>query len=469
MFYETYFENVFDKCEGLDLEAYNRSIKKFLSSLHEKRQNGHRSCQFLSPYLKLPSDRKDLTGIRKTASRISKNFSDVVVLGTGGSSLGAQMLVSLVGKQIYVPNGGARLHFPDNLGPHTMQQLINELDLSTTHFLVISKSGGTAETIAQMLACFSKMLTFAGEKEIRNHFTIIVQPGKSFLHDFAKKWRLPLHYHDPDLGGRFSVLSVVGLLPAMIAGLDVIALREGAEQILQSVMSADHVSEMGPAVGAIAAYELQKTQNININVMMPYECRLKSFSAWYKQLWAESLGKDGKGATPVDALGPVDQHSQLQLFLDGPNDKYFTILTSSTKGTGPTIDSTLIQDDSYSYMAGCTIGDLVEAEAISTITALKQMGKPVRHIRIRELNERTLGALIMHFMLETIICAHLMDVNPHDQPSVEVGKDLTRQYLADLRSVKSSIVMGGLGPLAKTRSGSNGHKPGKRVTQEEFL
>lgn len=441
MLYETHFDNVFDKCDDIDLESYDSKVKDFLSTLREKRNFGKNRRKYLYPYLQLPSERGDLTEIRKTASRISSRFRDVVVLGTGGSSLGAQMLVSLSGEQLYVPNGKARIHFPDNLGPHTMQQLISELDLANTHFLVISKSGGTAETIAQMLACFSNLLTLVGEDEVKHYFTVIVQPGESFLHDFAVKWRLPIHYHDPDLGGRFSVFSIVGLLPAMIVGLDVVALRDGAEQVLKSVMEADHVCNMSAAMGAIAAYELQKKQAININVMMPYECRLESFSAWYKQLWAESLGKNGKGTTPFSAMGPVDQHSQLQLFLDGPHDKYFTVITTSSRGAGPTIDSMLIEDANFKYMAGATIGDLVKAEANSTIEALGERGKPVRHIKVGELNERSLGALIMHFILETVIAAELFDVDPYDQPSVEYGKNLTKEYLTQLRDVRQTISM----------------------------
>ena len=452
MLYETHFENVFDKCDDIDLESYDEKVKNFLSTLREKRNFGKNKRKYLFPYLQLPSERSDLTDIRKTADRISKNFKDVVVLGTGGSSLGAHMLVSISGEQIYVPNGKARIHFPDNLGPHTMQQLISELDLSNTHFLVISKSGGTAETIAQMLACFSNLLTLVGEERIKEYFTVIVQPGKSFLHDFAVKWRLPIHYHDADLGGRFSFLSIVGLLPAMIVGLDVVALRDGAEQVLQSIMDADHVCEMAPAMGAIASYELQKKHNININVMMPYECRLENFSNWYKQRWAESLCKNGMGTTPISALGPMDQHSQLQLFLDGPNDKYFTVITTSSKGAGPTIDSKLIDDDDYTFMAGATIGDLVHAESNSTIEALGERGKAVRHIKIREINERTLGALAMHFILETIISADLFGVNPHDQPSVEYGKNLTKQYLSNLHNLKQTIPLPKRKPAAKIDS-----------------
>lgn len=439
MLYETSFDNVFDQCDDIDLEFYDQKIKKFITSLSEKRKVGKNGKRFVYPYLKLPEERDDLTEIRQTADRIAERFKDVVVLGTGGSSLGAQMLVSLLGEQIYVARNKARIHFPANLGPHTMQQLISELDLSKTHFLVISKSGGTAETVAQMLACFSNLLTIVGKERISDYFTVIVQHGDSFLHKFATRWRLPIHYHDPDLGGRFSVLSIVGLLPAMIVGLDVVALRDGAAQVLKSTMEAKHVSKMPPAMGAIASHELQFKQNININVMMPYECRLEGFSNWYKQLWAESLGKQGKGTTPFTALGPMDQHSQLQLFLDGPNDKYFTVITTSSKGAGPTIDSTLIDDEEYQFMAGATIGDLVKAEANSTVEALGERGKPVRHIRIREINERSLGALVMHFMLETIFTAELIGVNPHDQPSVEYGKNLTKEYLAALHSKKQTI------------------------------
>lgn len=439
MLYETSFDNVFDQCDDIDLESYDKTIKKFISTLREKRKTDRNGRRFVYPYLQLSRERDDLTEIRRTADRISENFKDVVVLGTGGSSLGAQMLVSLFGEQIYVDKSKARIHFPANLGPHTMQQLISELDLSKTHFLVISKSGSTVETMAQMLACFSNLLTVVGKEKISEYFTVIVQPGKSFLHDFAMRWRLPVHYHDPDLGGRFSVLSVVGLLPAMIVGLDVVALRDGAAQILNSTMDAAHVSNIPSAMGAIATHELQHKQNININVMMPYECRLEGFSNWYKQLWAESLGKQGKGTTPFTALGPMDQHSQLQLFLDGPNDKYFTVITTSSKGAGPTIDSTLIEDAEYQYMAGATIGDLVKAEANSTVEALGERGKPVRHIRIREINERSLGALTMHFMLETIFTAELIGVNPHDQPSVEYGKNLTKEYLAELHNFNQTI------------------------------
>jgi glucose-6-phosphate isomerase len=154
---------------------------------------------------------------------------------------------------------------------------------------------------------------------------------------------------------------------------------------------------------------------------------------WYRQLWAESLGKKGKGTTPVRALGPVDQHSQVQLYLDGPKDKLFTFVFGPTQGTGGKITRALTNGDpELAYLEDRTVGDLAEAEGKATATALAQSGRPVRVIRLPKLNEESLGALLMHFMLETIIAGALMDVDPFDQPAVEQGKILTRQYLKDM-------------------------------------
>jgi glucose-6-phosphate isomerase len=167
--------------------------------------------------------------------------------------------------------------------------------------------------------------------------------------------------------------------------------------------------------------------------MMPYLDRLERFAMWYRQLWAESLGKQGKGTTPVRALGPVDQHSQVQLYLDGPKDKLFTFIFGPTQGAGARITPALTAGDAeLAYLEGRTVGDLAAAEGKATATALSQSERPVRILRLPQLDAETLGALLMHFMLETIIAAHLMEVDPFDQPAVEQGKILTRQYLKDM-------------------------------------
>jgi glucose-6-phosphate isomerase len=164
--------------------------------------------------------------------------------------------------------------------------------------------------------------------------------------------------------------------------------------------------------------------------MMAYADRLERFTRWYVQLWAESLGKDGKGTTPVAAIGPVDQHSQLQLFIAGPRDKLFTVVTVDSAGRGPRIDADLARIAGEPDFGGKTIGDLVAAQGRATAETLAKNGCPVRTMHLGRVDERSIGELLMHFMLETIIAAHLLGVDPFDQPAVEEGKILAKKYLA---------------------------------------
>jgi glucose-6-phosphate isomerase len=165
---------------------------------------------------------------------------------------------------------------------------------------------------------------------------------------------------------------------------------------------------------------------------MPYIDRLAPFGFWFRQLWAESLGKDGKGTTPVRAVGAVDQHSQLQLYLAGPADKLFTLVTLDQAGTGAAFPPDLAQDGALAYLAGKRLGDLLAAEQRATVTSLLRNGRPTRVIHLARLDEERLGALFMHFMLETIIAADLLGVDAFDQPAVEEGKVLARQYLGEM-------------------------------------
>ena len=239
--------------------------------------------------------------------------------------------------------------------------------------------------------------------------------------------------HDPGIGGRYSGLSNVGLLPAAILGLDIAAIRAGAAMALAPVLAKRPAADVPSALGAalnVAAAGAGK----NIAVLMAYADKLERFSRWYVQLWAESLGKDGKGTTPLGALGPVDQHSQLQLFIAGPRDKLFTVITTGTKGQGPRIDAELAKRAGEPDLGGRTMGDLVAAQGRATAETLAKNGCPVRTMHVETLNEESLGALMMHFMLETMIAAHLIGVDAFDQPAVEEGKVLAKQYLAVARA-----------------------------------
>jgi glucose-6-phosphate isomerase len=387
------------------------------------------------PLLRLPAKTDDLDEITKAAARLRADATDVMVLGTGGSSLGGQTLAQLAdvavrGAEAF--RAGPRMHFVDNLDPMTYDRLLAKLPLATTRFIAISKSGGTGETLMQTAAALSaaKRAGLSGRTgELFFGISEAVKAGKqNGLRDLLGS-SVTFLEHDPNIGGRYSVLSNVGLLPAAVLGLDVKRVRAGAAQALAPVLAERPVAEVPAALGAalnIAAAEGGK----NIAILMAYADRLERFSRWFTQLWAESLGKDGKGTTPIGALGPVDQHSQLQLFIAGPRDKLFTVVTMETQGQGPRIDAELAKRAGEPDLGGKTIGDLVGAQGRATAETLAKNGCPVRTIHLPRLDEESLGALLMHFMLETIIAARLLGVDAFDQPAVEEGKVLAKQYLA---------------------------------------
>jgi glucose-6-phosphate isomerase len=215
-----------------------------------------------------------------------------------------------------------------------------------------------------------------------------------------------------------------------VLGLDIDALRVGAAMALAPVLARRPADQVPAALGAALAVALAETSGKQVSVLMAYADRLERFTRWYVQLWAESLGKDGMGTTPVAALGPVDQHSQLQLFIAGPRDKLITIVTTGVAGRGPRIAGDLAAMAGEPGFAGRTIGDLATAQARATAETLAGNGCPVRTIHVRQLDEESMGELLMHFMLETIIAARLLGVDPFDQPAVEEGKVLAKRYLA---------------------------------------
>ncbi len=386
------------------------------------------------PLLRLPETQRDLAGIQAAAARLREGASDIVILGTGGSSLGGQTLAQLAGHA--VPGVGLlraapRIHFIDNLDPSSYETMLARLPLATTRFVAISKSGGTAETLMQTIAALTAFKQ-AG-LDARNAFFGISEPAKdgkrNGLRDLLAKHQVTMLEHDPAVGGRFSALTNVGLLPAAALGLDIAAIRQGAARALAPVLAKRPAAEVQAAVGAALSVSLAAAGK-NISVLMAYADRLERFTHWYVQLWAESLGKNGKGSTPLAALGPVDQHSQVQLCIGGPRDKLFTVVTVEGRERGPRIDGELAKLADEPSFAGKTIGDLASAEGRATAETLAKNGCPVRTIHIDRLDEAALGELLMHFMLETIIAAHLMGVDAFDQPAVEEGKVLAKKYLA---------------------------------------
>lgn len=433
------FEHDIDGCfadrigEGglrrVDFAGFLARANEALKSLRKAQAEG------TLPLLAVPEARDDLVAAKKIAQHLRANATDVLVFGTGGSSLGAQALAQLVGygtPAFEWPRGTPRLNFFDNLDAESLSAALSRLPLTTTRFLIISKSGGTPETVSQTLAGLEALEGAVGGKDLAQHFAVICEPRKSPLRRLAERHGMPVLDHPPAVGGRFSVLTVVGMLPALLMGLDAVKLREGAAAVLNGALAGADAQDVPAATGAAIAVALAESRGIAASVLMPYLDRLERFAMWYRQLWAESLGKEGKGTTPIRALGPVDQHSQLQLYLDGPKDKLFTIVMGPAAGAGPRITARATGDDpELSYLKGRTIGDLVEAEQRATAETLIQNGRPTRIIRIGRLDEAVMGGLLMHFMLETIIAAHLMEIDAFDQPAVEQGKVLTRQYLKE--------------------------------------
>lgn len=409
---------------GLDQNAVDRLLLRCGDGLEVVRgwyQRGE------LPLLRLPERTDDLVALQPVADRM-RQCKTVIVLGTGGSSLGGQTLYALADQGFGPKAGCPKMYFLDNVDPATFDSLFANLDLSTTGFVVISKSGSTAETLCQFLICYARLQKTAGYKD---RITVITEPGDNILRGFANREGLQCLDHDPKVGGRFSVLSLVGLLPAMIAGLDAAAVRRGANAVLQTALQGK-AGDCPPAVGAAVSMALSdfgKTQT----VLMPYIDQLAYFGMWFRQLWAESLGKQGYGTTPIRAMGTVDQHSQVQLYLGGPKDKFFTFLFKDCAGTGEVVSPTLASDARLSYLAGRTMGDLLDAEQRATAQAMLNNGCPVRILSVRKVDEETLGALFMHYMLETILAAQLLCIDAFDQPAVEEGKILTRQYLGEMQ------------------------------------
>ena len=390
------------------------------------------------PLLRVPEQRDDIAVASEALNRLSEGARTLVFFGTGGSSLGGQALAQLggwniPGAQRADQTSRPRTRFYDNLDPRTLDAALGSLDLARTRFIVISKSGNTGETLVQFFAALQAVKAAGLEDNVAELFLGLSDPAapgvENGLRAVCEAHGIPLLAHNPGIGGRYAALTNVGLLPALARGLDANALRTGARRVISDLMESDDARSFAPALGAAVSVGLAQDRGARVQIMMPYSDRLERFANWYVQLVSESLGKDGKGMTPLAALGPLDQHSKLQLYLDGPRDHMITIIRTECKGVGPRVDAGLAKQAGADYLAERSAGDFVAAQQAAVARALVDAGRPVRTIDLQRLDEQALGGLMMHFMLETILCAHLLGVDPFDQPAVEAGKVLTRRHL----------------------------------------
>jgi glucose-6-phosphate isomerase len=358
------------------------------------------------------SKQDDLAEIIEVGARIRNNFKNVLILGTGGSSLNGQIFASFSDKKI-------NMQFIANIDPNSMQELLASLNPRETAVLSISKSGNTLETLAQTLI----ILDFFRQQNFPNlaaHFFFITKSQTNPLRHIATSINACILEH-AEVGGRFATFTNVALLPAAIAGLDLAKIRAGA----YAALSSDNINSAKSAALHLACI----FKKYNINVIMPYIDRLEALANWYLQIWAESLGKEQAGSTPLKAAGAIDQHSQLQLYLAGPKDKLFTIIThKNLAAMGPKINLTPEELD-LAFLQNKTIGSLMQATQEATIESFIAHGLPLRHIVLNKLDEETLGALAGEFILETVICANFRQINAFDQPAVEQGKIRTKELM----------------------------------------
>jgi glucose-6-phosphate isomerase len=389
-------------------------------------------------FVDLPGDAALRAQALDFAAAASGRWRDVVVLGIGGSALGAIALrTALLGAHWNALDDAARggrprLHVLDNVDPDTITATLARLDLAGALFIVISKSGGTAETMAQYLIVRDALDRALGERA-REHLVFVTDPAKGSLRPIAVRERIAALDIPANVGGRFSVLAPVGTLPAALAGIDVGALLDGAAEMRERCAS-DDLGANPAGVFATLQWLAHERYGKHVHVLMPYADPLRDLALWFVQLWAESLGKvlpsgGHVGPTPLPALGATDQHSQVQLFMEGPADKTVTFIAVAGREGGAPIPRLHADVPDLAYLGGHTLGELLDVERRATAGALARRGRPNMTITVDAVDARHLGGLFFLLELATAYAGELYGVDAFDQPGVELGKQFTYAML----------------------------------------
>lgn len=411
-----------------DLEGLAPKLAAAHPELAEARRSGSLA------FMELPYQTQVLAAVRQVAKPLLEWCWDFVVLGIGGSALGTRALhQALCHPQYNRFNMARRQHRPalwilDNIDPDNFHGMLDGLELRRTAFNVISKSGSTAETLAQFLFAYHLLKGRLGEAKARERFVVTTDPEKGNLRRLAAQEGFPSLSVPPQVGGRFSILTPVGLLPAAMVGIDLEELLAGARFMDQRLQSPEY--QHNPAYCLAALYYLFSLKERNILVIMPYATALTGMADWFCQLWAESLGKkqdlQGRevraGTTPVRAVGATDQHSQLQLYMEGPQDKLVTFLEVGKFQHQLEIPDLFPDMEGLHYLGGHSLNELLQAEQKATAFNLAKAGRPNLTLRLPEINAFTIGQLIYLLEVVTVVTASLLGVNPLDQPGVEGGK-----------------------------------------------
>jgi len=436
----------------LDLHYTNLLATAVEGALDDARLDGDLAERFRSAYeavearraegemglFDLPYASESVERTVELAEGFGQWFESVVVLGIGGSALGARTLRdALLGPLWNQLGDEAREHYPrlfivDNVDPATVRALLGAIDIRRALFVVVSKSGSTAETLALYQVFEGLVRDAVGPDKSHGHFLFITDPEEGALRRIAEAEEVPSLPIPPNVGGRFSVLSPVGLLPAAITGIDVEALLSGAARVEEACRTPE--LRRNPAgMFATLMHAADTELGRHVQVLMPYSDRLRSLALWFQQLWAESLGKaralDGSevnvGPTPLPAVGVTDQHAQVQLFMEGPHDKVIVFVEVADGDDPVAIPEHRAAEAGLDYLAGQSLGALFDHERAATVEALRRAGRPNLTLALSGLDAASLGALFQFFEIATVYAGALYGIDPLDQPGVELGKQLT--------------------------------------------
>ncbi|MGE5230646.1 MAG: glucose-6-phosphate isomerase [Deltaproteobacteria bacterium] len=375
--------------------------------------------------------------IARFAEGLGQAHDHVLVLGIGGSALGAKALLDALRAPAWNElDDEGRDFFPrltvlENVDPTSVAAALKRIDPRRVLVNVVSKSGGTAETMAQYLVVRAWLEEALGSAAYR-HLVFTTDPVRGALRELATREGIATLTVPPGVGGRFSVLSPVGLLPAALVGIDIDGLLAGARAALERAQS-DDLLQNPAALYAGLHWAADAWLGARVHVLMPYTDRLRQLAEWHRQLWAESLGKrlDRRGQpvyagpTPVGAVGATDQHSQVQLFMEGPFDKALTFVVVDDLGVDVPIPGRAGLPDDLAYLPGHSLGELLRAEYAATAAALARMGRMSLTLRLPDLSAASVGELLMFFQVATGYAGVWYGIDPFDQPGVELGKRLT--------------------------------------------
>ncbi len=420
------------KFGGIDLEAEAAAWGSRLEAYVRELLAAAGDEDGMLGWLALPGNAQAAAGLNAFAREARGHFTDVVVLGIGGSSLGARAVITALQhpyRQLQETGDGLRVHFIENVDPDQTAALLQVLDPGRTLVNVISKSGSTAETMAAFLVFRDWLETALGDSA-RDHIVATTDPHTGTLRPLAESEGYRVFTVPPSVGGRFSVLSPVGLLPIALAGIDISRLLTGAAQANDAARLPYGSNAM--LQSALLQYLSYRRGRV-ISVFMPYSSRLSQVSAWFVQLWAESLGKatdrDGsrvlEGSTPLAALGATDQHSQVQLFNEGPDNKLVAFVRVEGFDSDLRIPATDSPVAGLEYLEGASFRQLLLAEQAATAHALAAHGKPNYTLSIPDVSPESLGALLQTLMWQTAIMGELLNIDTYNQPGVELGKVYT--------------------------------------------